>query len=253
MDVAEAAGLVRGPAGTAVILLIERDGETFEVEIVRDVVQLISASGKMLDEGLAYVRLSQFGNTTDEELNDILSELMAQEPAGMILDLRRNPGGALDTTIEIADEFLDKGLVTVERFGDGRTTEFDSKNGGLVEDIPLVVLIDEGSASASEVLAGAMQDRERAILIGQTSYGKGTVQTWRTLSNDGGVRITIAQWLTPAETSIHEIGLTPDYFIPFSDTEEGEEFVDDQLQAAIDYLSGKEIISIPPEPETESQ
>lgn len=249
MDVAEAAALVRGPAGSAVTLLIERDGETFTVEIVRDVVQLVSVSGEILAEGIAYIRLSHFGNNTDEELEEVLAGLMAQSPTGLILDLRRNPGGALDTTVAIADEFLSEGTVLLERFGDGRERLFESEDGGQAETVPMVVLIDEGSASASEVLAGAIQDRERGVLIGQTSFGKGTVQTWVTLANEGGIRLTIAQWLTPDEGSIHKQGLTPDYFIPLAAEESQETDTDPQLQAAIDYLTGKTIISIPPEDE----
>ncbi len=243
MDVSEAAALVRGPAGTTVRLLIERDGKTFTVDITRDVIKLPSARGEMLDEGIAYVRLSRFANNTDEELADILTTLLAQNPTGIILDLRRNPGGALDTTVNIADQFLPEGVTLVERFGDGREQKFQSSDKGLAEEIPLVVLIDEGSASASEVLAGAIQDRGRGVLIGDTSFGKGTVQTWQTLANDGGVRITIAEWLTPDKSSINETGLTPDYFIPL-DPDNPEE--DAQLQAAIDYLLGKPITSIPP-------
>lgn len=249
MDVAEAAALVRGPAGTAVKLTIERDGETFDVEIIRDVVKLVSATGEMLEEGIAYIRLSRFGETTHEELKGVVATLLAENPSGLILDLRRNPGGALDTTVEISDEFLPEGTVLLERFGNGRERVFTSENGNLLEEIPLVVLIDEGSASASEVLAGAIQDRGRGVLIGQTSFGKGTVQTWHTLANKGGIRLTIAQWLTPKETSIHKQGLNPDYFIPLPATEDGETFTDTQLQAAIDLLTGKEIISMPPDDE----
>ncbi|MCP4360769.1 MAG: S41 family peptidase, partial [Chloroflexi bacterium] len=216
MDVGEAVGLVRGPAGTAVLLTIERDGETFDIEIVRDVVILVSVSGEMLADNLAYIRLSRFGDSTNSELNGVLEELMAANPDGLILDLRRNPGGALNTTVDIADEFLSEGTVLVERFGDGRERLFESEDGGLAEEVPMVILIDEGSASASEVLAGAIQDRRRGTLIGQTSFGKGTVQTWHTLSNKGGIRITIAQWLTPEKASIHKQGLTPDYFIPLA-------------------------------------
>lgn len=243
MDISEAAALVRGPAGTTVRLLIERDGETFTVDIIRDVIKLPSARGEMLDEGIAYIRLSRFANDTDQELQNILTDLLAQNPTGIILDLRRNPGGALDTTVNIADQFLPEGVALVERFGDGREREFQSGDKGLAEGIPLVVLIDEGSASASEVLAGAIQDRGRGVLIGNTSFGKGTVQTWQTLANDGGVRITIAEWLTPDKASIHETGLTPDYSIPLDPDNPDE---DTQLQAAIDYLLGKTIISIPP-------
>ncbi len=243
MDISEAAALVRGPAGTTVRLLIERDGETFAVNITRDVIKLPSARGEMLAEGIAYIRLSRFANNTDQELQDILTDLLAQNPTGIILDLRRNPGGALDTTVNIADQFLPEGVTLVERFGDSREQEFQSSDKGLAEDIPLVVLIDEGSASAAEVLAGAIQDRGRGILIGNTSFGKGTVQTWQTLANDGGVRITIAEWLTPAKASINETGLTPDYFIPLDPDNPDK---DAQLQAAINYLLGKTIISIPP-------
>ncbi len=253
MDVSEAAALVRGPAGTTVSLVVERDGELLNIDIVRDVIKLATVRGEILEEGIAYVRLSRFGNTTDEELADLLPELMAEDPSGMILDLRRNPGGALDTTVEIADQFLDEGLVLVERFGDGEERPFEASDEGLAQDIPLVVLVDEGSASASEVLAGAIQDRDRGTIIGQVTFGKGTVQTWHTLSNNGGVRVTIAEWLTPGNGSINEVGLTPDYFIPLPETTEDGEFEDTQLQAAIDYLQGETIISVPPEPELENE
>ena len=253
MDVTEAAALVRGPAGTTVSLVIERDGELLNVDIVRDVIKLATVRGEVLEEGIAYVRLSRFGNNTDEELADLLPELLAENPTGLILDLRRNPGGALDTTVDIANQFLDEGLVLVERFGDGDKRPFEVDNDGLAQDIPMVVLVDEGSASASEVLAGAIQDRGRGIIIGQVSFGKGTVQTWHTLSNDGGVRVTIAEWLTPEESSIDQVGLTPDYFIPLPEVEDGGEFDDTQLQAAIDYLQGKTIISVPPEPDLQNE
>jgi len=241
MDVAEAAALVRGPAGTAVQLVIERDGELLNIEIIRDVIKLVSVRGEILEDDIAYLRLSRFGETTDEELADVLSELVAQDPAGLILDLRSNPGGALDTTVEVADQFLDEGTVLVQSYGSGEERLYESTDEGLAEEIPMVVLVDEGSASASEVLAGAIQDRERAVVIGQTSFGKGTVQTWHTLSNNGGVRITIAEWLTPEKTSI-------DQRVPEAENE--DEFEDTQLQAAIDFLNGETIIDVPPEPES---
>ena len=247
MPLFDAAQLVRGPAGTTVNLLVERDGELLEFEIERDVVRVVSVRGEILESGLAYIRLSRFGSTTDEELEALLTTLLAENPAGVILDLRRNPGGALDTTVSIADEFLDEGTVLVQRFGSGQERVHESSAAGLAQEIPMVVLIDEGSASASEVLAGAIRDRGRGILIGQRSFGKGTVQTWHTLSTEGGVRITIAEWLTPGEVSIHENGLAPDYFIPLPEAADPEAFEDTQLQAAIDYLQGEEIISVPPE------
>jgi carboxyl-terminal processing protease len=247
MDVVDAAALVRGPAGTAVLLLIERGDEQFELEIVRDVVALKSVRSEIMEGNIAYLRLNRFGDNSDEELSDALEELMAANPAGLILDLRHNPGGSLSTAVDIADEFLPEEIILRERFGDGKERLYEATDKGLAEDVPLVVLIDEGSASASEVLAGAIQDDGRGTLIGQTTFGKGTVQTWQSLSNGGGVRLTIARWLTPDATWVHKEGLTPDYFIPLPEFDPAAEFEDTQLQAALDFLRGAEIISVPPE------
>ncbi len=242
MDVSEAAGLVRGPAGTAVSLLIERDGETFTVDIVRDVIKLDSVRGEMLDEGIAYVRLSQFGERSPQELMAKLEELLVQDPVGLIFDLRHNPGGGLSSVVDIADLFLPQGTVLIERFGNGHDEVFAATDEGLAQDIPLVVLVDEGSASAAEVLAGAIQDQGRGVLIGQTTFGKGTVQTWQGLSNGGGVRLTIARWLTPDENWVHQKGLEPDYTVPLPELAEGEEFVDVQLERAVNYLLGRPLM-----------
>ncbi len=249
MNVLEAALIVRGPVGTAVSLLIERNGEQFDVEVMRDVIDVPSARGEILENNIAYLRLSQFGNDTAVETADILETLLAQNPVGLIVDVRRNPGGGLDTVVDVADEFLPAGPVLIQQFGDGYERTFSASDAGNAEDIPLVVLIDEGSASASEVLAAAIQDRERGIVLGQTSFGKGTIQTWHALSNEGGLRITIARWLSPEETWVHDIGVTPDIFIPLPETTDPDEFEDAQLQAAIDYLLGKEVISVPPQNE----
>jgi carboxyl-terminal processing protease len=247
MSAAEAAAIVRGPQGTNVILLIERNGETFEVTVTRDVIKIKSVQGKMLDDNnLAYVRLSQFGLQTDEDLEAVLKDLMAQNPEGLILDLRLNPGGGLDTVVEIADQFLPDGLVLIQEFGDGVEREFKTGDGDLAEKIPMVVLIDEGSASASEVLAGAIHDRDRGTLIGHTSYGKGTVQSWQPLSNGGGLRLTISRWLTPNHTWVNEKGIEPDYRVDLPEFSPDQEFEDTQLQAAIDFLLGKPVIESAP-------
>jgi carboxyl-terminal processing protease len=247
MSAAEAAAIVRGPQGTNVILLIERNGETFEVTVTRDVIKIKSVQGRMLDDNnLAYVRLSQFGLQTDEDLEAVLKDLMAQNPEGLILDLRLNPGGGLDTVVEIADQFLPDGLVLIQEFGDGVEREFKTGDGDLAEKIPMVVLIDEGSASASEVLAGAIHDRDRGTLIGHTSYGKGTVQSWQPLSNGGGLRLTISRWLTPNHTWVNEKGIEPDYRVDLPEFSPDQEFEDTQLQAAIDFLLGKPVIESAP-------
>ncbi len=252
LDVTEAAQIVRGEVGTAVSLIIERDGESFDLEVIRDVIKIASVRGEILEENIAYLRLSQFSFDTAEEVEKILEELLAENPVGLIVDVRRNPGGSLQTVVDVADQFLTEGPVLVQEFGAENKRTFSAGDDDLAEEIPLVILIDEGSASASEVLAGAISDRERGILLGQTSFGKGTVQTWHELSNEGGLRITIARWLTPGENWINESGLDPDIFIPLPEFEEGVEFEDTQLQAAVDYLLGKEVLSIPPPIEEES-
>jgi len=242
MSVMEAALLIRGPEGTTVTLLIERDGESFEVDIERAIIKIDSVRGEILEENLAYVRLSHFGTRTVQELDEVLKELLAEKPDGLILDLRRNPGGALDAVVDIADEFLPEGTVLIQEFADGVEREYNASDKGEAEEIPLVVLIDEGSASASEVLAGAIHDRDRGILIGQTTFGKGTIQTWQELSNGGGLRITFARWLTPDEFWVHEEGLAPDIAVKLPEVENLDDFTDTQLQAAIDYLLGRQVI-----------
>jgi carboxyl-terminal processing protease len=163
---------------------------------------------------------------------------MASEPTGLILDLRNNPGGGLSTAVDIADHFLGEGPILIERFGNGTESLFAADEKGLAQNVPLVVLINEGSASASEVVAGAIHDRERGVLIGAKSFGKGTVQTWRRLSNNGGLRVTVARWLTPDGTWVDNEGLTPDITVSIPESEEGV-LIDTQLQRAIEYLLGQ--------------
>lgn len=236
MDLSEAASLIRGPAGTTVRILVLRDTETFELEVERAVVQIPSVRGEMLEGDIAYVRLSRFANRTAEELQEILDDLLSQDPGGMILDLRNNPGGGLDASVDIADQFLDEGIVLTEQFGTGREQVFRSSESGLAQEIPLVVLVNEGSASASEVVAAAIHERDRGVLVGATTFGKGTVQTWHALSNGGGVRITTARWLTPHGNWINEEGLTPDISVALEEPQPDGSFEDSQLQAAIEQL-----------------
>lgn len=248
MDLTEAADIIRGPAGTSVSLEVERDGELLSFDITRARILVPSVRGEVLEGDIGYVRISQFIRTTESDLAEILEELPVSEMSGLILDLRRNPGGLLDQVHNVADEFLPEGVVLIEEFGGERRRVFESGRSGLAEDLPLVVLIDEGSASASEVLAGAIQDRERGVLIGVPSFGKGTVQSVNALSNGGGLRLTIARWLTPAERWVHRSGLTPDLLVVLPEREEGEPVpeVDAQLQAAIDYLRGRPVVESDP-------
>lgn len=229
---------VLGPAGTPVTLTILREGldAPFDVEIIRAEIELNSVEFEMLPEDIGYIQLITFGEETSSELRSALNELLAEDPLGLILDLRGNGGGYLQTAIDVASEFIDEGVILTERFGDGRAREFEARGGGIATEIPLVVLIDGGSASASEIVAGAIQDYERGTLIGADSFGKGSVQNWIALSDDNGaVRVTIARWYTPADRIIHEVGLSPDIPVEFS-LEDWELGIDNQLEAAIQFL-----------------
>ena len=232
-DTETAIRLIRGEAGTPVVLTVERDGETFELEVVRGVITTPTVVARMLDENVAYIQLTQFRPDAAKEFEDELKMLLDQSPQGVVVDLRNNPGGLLNEVIDITDLFLDEGVILLEEFGNGSETSHRSDNGDIAEEIPLVVLINEGSASASEVFAGAIEGRDRGELVGVQSFGKGTVQTVRNLSNGGGVRVTIAHWLTPDGEWIHEAGVTPDVVV-----ERGEinSDADPQLDAAVDLL-----------------
>jgi len=229
---------VLGPEGTKVTLTTRREDveEPLEFTITRAKITLPSVESKMLDKDIAYVQLITFRQTTDKDLHKALEDLLSKKPKGLILDLRGNPGGLLQTAIDVASEFIRKGVIMYEDYGNGFRQEYKAKGNGLATDIPMVVLINEGSASASEIVAGAIQDYQRGALIGMTSFGKGSVQNWIPLSDDqGGVRITIARWLTPKEHTIHEVGIKPDYEVKLTE-EDFKAKRDPQLDKAIEIL-----------------
>jgi carboxyl-terminal processing protease len=230
---------VLGPAGTNVVLKILREGveQPFDVTITRQQISIPSTEYKMLDNQIAYVRLNAFSNTTSEELHAALVDLMAQNPKSLILDLRNNGGGYLDTAIAVGSEFIPSGVVAYEEYGDGKRNTFNASGQGIATQIPMVVLVNEWTASASEVVAGALQDQERAQLVGVTTYGKGTAQNWIPLTNDeGAIRVTIARWLTPNERNVTGTGLTPDVEVKISDAD-AKAAIDTQLNKAIEILS----------------
>ena len=231
---------VLGPANTVVHLTVARKDEEklLEFDVTREKITMKSSTGKMLENDIAYIQITTFGEKTTPELLAALKELIAQNPKGIVLDLRNNGGGYLQTAVEVTSQFMGDGVVLYEQYGDGARTTYDVQPGGMVTDtkIPMVVLINEGSASASEIVAGALQDSGRAKLVGATSYGKGSVQNWIPLSGDNGaVRITIAKWLTPKEHTIHEIGLTPDVVVTMTE-EDYKAKRDPQLDAAVETL-----------------
>ena len=233
---------VLGPAGSKVTLTIKRDDqEPFDVTITRAKITIPSVEGRMLDSGIAYVQLHTFGDKTTEELRATLEDLLAQNPKGLILDLRNNGGGYLVTAVDVGSEFLPKDKVILyEEHKDGSRQAYKSKGGGLATDIPMVILVNEGTASASEIVSGAMQDYGRALLVGVTTYGKGSVQNWIPLDNNqGAVRITVALWLTPKGRQISGKGLTPDVVVEMS-KEDYDAGKDPQLDKAVELiLQGK--------------
>jgi len=233
---------ILGPAGTDVTLTVLRQdaGEPFDVTITRAKITVPSVTHEMLDNDIAYVQISTFGEDTTQDLKAALKDLMKQNPKGMILDLRNNGGGYLNTAIEVVSQFIPEGVVMYEEYGDGTRQEYKAQSNGLATDIPMVVLVNEGSASASEITAGAIQDLGRGKLVGMTTYGKGSVQNWIPLSNDqGAVRITIARWLTPSGRQIHEVGLEPDFKVEITQ-EDYDAGKDPQLDKAIELLTAGE-------------
>ena len=229
---------VLGPAGSTVVLTVAREGETepLDFTVTREKIVIKSASGEMLENDIGYVQITTFGDKTTSELRTTLKDLMAQNPKGLIIDLRNNGGGYLQTSVEVASEFIGDGVVLYEQYGDGQRTTYQVLEDGQATEIPLVVLINEGTASASEIVAGAIQDHGRGKLVGVTSYGKGSVQNWVPLSNNqGAVRVTIAKWLTPDERTISGEGLQPDVEVEITN-EDLQAGHDPQLDKAVEVL-----------------
>jgi carboxyl-terminal processing protease len=233
---------ILGPAGTKVTLTIQRKdvNDPFDVTITRSKIVLPSITGKMLDNNIAYIQLSTFGQNTDDEFRKALQPLLDKKPVGLILDLRYDGGGYLNTAIDIVSEFIPSDKVALyEQYGNGKMQTYNTNGNGIATNIPLVVLVNEGTASASEITAGAIQDYGRGKLVGVTTYGKGSVQNWIPLNNNqGAVRVTIAHWLTPNKRQINKIGLKPDLEIKITD-DDIKNKNDVQLKAAINLLLNK--------------
>ena len=240
MSIYEAITLIRGPAGTKVRLTILREGqERFEVEITRARMDIPVLESEMRQDGIAYVSLFGFNSDASAKLEKAVEEMLAKNPKGLILDLRGNPGGFLHEAALTAGLFLpEEDVVLIERSKEGeeRLTPQDFGAGDLIApDIPMVVLVNGSSASASEIVAGALQDHGRAILIGEKTFGKGSVQLVYELSNGAELRVTKARWFTPNDRAIHGEGLDPDIVVEVT-PEDVEAGLDPQLDRAVDYL-----------------
>lgn len=238
VSIGEAVGLLRGESGTDVTLTVYRPAEDrrFEVTLTRTRVELPTVDAQLIGE-IGYARLFSFNSNAAALLEAALRDQLDRGAAAFVLDLRDNPGGLLDQAVAVSDLFLGDGVVVQQRTRSGRETVYRSDDGDIGEDIPLVVLVNGGSASASEVVAGALRDSERATLLGQTTYGKGSVQHVHTLADDAQVHITFALWFTPAGSAIQGEGLTPDVAIePPAGVEPGEDPV---LDRALAYVRDK--------------
>jgi len=216
MSVMDAVKLMRGPKGSPIRITIFREAfeKPKEFELKREIIKIRSVKARTLEDGYGYVRLAQFQERTDEELAKALKDVRKENGGrldGLILDLRNNPGGLLEQAVKVTDLFLGKGLIVyTDGREEGSRMEFHARPGTEEEDFPLVVLINSGSASASEIVAGALQDHDRALVLGTQSFGKGSVQTVIPLSDDSGLRLTTARYYTPNGTSIQARGITPD-------------------------------------------
>lgn len=221
LSITDAVKRMRGQKGTSVVLTIMRDGfdKPKEFKLVRDVIQVKSVKFRLLDSGYGYVRIAQFQERTDEDLSKALKSMVEENKgkrlAGLVLDLRNDPGGLLDQAVKVSDHFVESGKMIV--YTEGRDKEarmqFTASNRAKEQDYPIVVLINGGSASASEIVAGALQDHKRAIVMGTQSFGKGSVQTIIPLSDDSGLRLTTARYYTPSGRSIQAKGITPDIVV----------------------------------------
>lgn len=254
--VPEAVTNIRGPRGTSVKLNMLHENETkpYDVTVVRDTITVISVESwtkpvanilevsgvpdmRRLNQAavISYIRLSRFGDHTNDEWEKAVSEVAAQgnNPRGLILDLRNNPGGYLDGAVFIASEFIKSGTVVSQVNSDGTREDYPVVRSGKLLDIPVVVLVNKGSASAAEIVAGALRDYKRATLVGDVTFGKGSVQTPEELSGGAGLHITTGKWLLPKGDSIAKTGVTPEVLVPM---EEFEATADAQLAKSIELL-----------------
>lgn len=220
---------MRGPKGSTVNLTIQRDGTSDPLifTLIRDTIKIESVKSKMIDN-LGYVRLTQFQEATGRDLAKAIKQFREQKAQGTIIDLRNNPGGLLTAAVDVSEQFLPSGkLVVYTKSRDGKKDEWFAKSKDQMEDLPIIVLVNEGSASASEIVAGALQDWGRAVVVGTTSFGKGSVQTILALGDGSGLRLTTAKYYTPKGRTIQSTGITPDIVIklaapPVAKTDEGK-------------------------------
>ncbi len=244
MLVDDAVSRIRGDKGTPVKLLITREGlkEPKEITIVRDKIlvesvkwKTVKASGKKI----GVITITHFNEKTEAKFNEAVRSLLLEGPDGIILDLRNNPGGFLDTAVSVAGEWVPHDVIVVEKFSDGTKKNYASDGKSRLTDVPTVVLVNGGSASASEIVAGALQDHAKAAIVGEKTYGKGSVQDYTEFEDGSALKLTVALWLTPKGRSINKEGIMPDVEVKLTPAD-FEADKDPQYDRAIDILTGKE-------------
>ena len=245
MVIEEVVNLIRGKVGTKVTLTISRNGEsaTRDFELTRETIRIPSVKWQLLDDNIAYLQIYTFSQNVDPDFEKAANEILKSSATKLIVDLRNNPGGLLESAINLAGWFLDKNqIVTMEKFRNGTQEEFKSTGNGSLKIYPTIVLINGGSASASEILAGALNDNRNIQLVGEKSFGKGSVQELEQYAGGSSLKVTIAKWLTPKGRSISDLGIEPNYKVEIpKDTEEGSLELgkpgkDPQLDKAIELL-----------------
>ncbi|MEK7583340.1 MAG: S41 family peptidase [Patescibacteria group bacterium] len=238
ISVEEAVGKIRGTKGTTVTLSISRESakDLKDYKLTRDTIKIPAVAWKMLDGNVAHLQVYVFNQNVDDEFKKAADEISRSSATRIVLDLRNNPGGLLDSAVSLSSYFLDAGkVVTTEKFGNGLENAFKTEPNGKLKSYPLVILINKGSASASEILAGALHDQRQVTLVGETSFGKGSVQQIDELGKGSSLKITIAKWYTPNGVSINENGIKPTVEVERSD-EDYEKERDPQLDKALEII-----------------
>jgi len=235
MSLDKAINLIRGAKDTTVVLTILPVGEQAikNVSISRDVITVKSVTWSMKDS-VAIIIINHFNSDTTAEFNSIIKEVVLKSPKGIVLDLRDNPGGYLDSSVDIAGQFLDHQVIVIENYGSTQK-KYSSEVNAQLKDYPLAVLVNKGSASASEILAGALQDYKHGTIIGETSFGKGSVQNYEQYNDGSSLKLTVAKWLTPLGHSIDEVGITPDIEVVLTNDDYNQD-KDPQLDKALEIL-----------------
>ncbi len=241
MGLDEAVGRIRGDKGSQVKLTIKREGwdEPRPITVTRDTIKVKSVSWQMKENNIAYVKLTNFNDDTAALFRNVAREVVAANPAGLILDLRNNPGGFLQTAVDVASLWVDRRLVVSERSRVEGENKYLGQGQALLAAMPTVILINGGSASSSEILAGALQDYDLAYLIGEKTFGKGSVQVLEDLPDGSSVKFTIARWYTPHDRSIDHDGIAPDEEIKLTPEDYGND-KDPQLDRALEYFRNKQ-------------